>query len=120
MSEYILKPINAPELAQVLTRLREQLDEQRMERRDMETLRRRYEESLPVLRELFYTRLLDGEIRPEQIWERAARYEIELPEGAWAAALVQVDAPEAGGTAERDELLLLSVRTEHPAREKCS
>lgn len=123
VSEYILKPINAPELAQVLTRLREQLDEQRMERRDMETLRRRYEESLPVLRELFYTRLLDGEIRPEQIWERAARYEIELPEGAWAAALVQVDAPEAGGTAERDELLLLSVRAffqEHFSLAGCS
>ena len=60
VSEYIMKPINAPEMGEVLTRLREQLDKQRMERRDMETLRRRYEESLPVLRELFYTRLLDG------------------------------------------------------------
>ena len=52
VSEYILKPINAPELMEVLAKLRRQLDEQRMERRDMETLRRRYDESLPVLREL--------------------------------------------------------------------
>ena len=73
VSEYILKPINAPELSQVLTRLREQLDRQRLERRDMETLRRRYEESLPVLRELFYTRLLGGQLPPKQIQDRAAR-----------------------------------------------
>jgi two-component system response regulator YesN len=110
VSEYILKPINAPELTAVLQKLKGQLDEQRLERRDMETLRRRYEESLPVLREQFYTRWLDGRIRPDQIRDRAARYEIELPDGIWAAALIQVDCLNEGGRAERDELLLLSVR----------
>ncbi len=110
VSEYILKPINAPELAGVLEKLKGQLDEQRMARRDMETLRRRYEESLPILRELFYTRLLDGQIRPEQIQDRAARYELEIPEGIWIAALVHVDIPDDNEAAQRDELLLLSVR----------
>lgn len=65
VSEYILKPINAPELMDVLNKLKDQLDRQRLERRDMETLRRRYEESLPVLREMFYARLLDGQIRAD-------------------------------------------------------
>ena len=109
VSEYILKPINAPELRQVLEKLRDQLDRQRLERRDMETLRRRYEESLPVLRELFYTRLLSGQIRPEQVQDRAARYEIDLPQGLWTAALVHVDG--LGDEGERDELLLLSVQS---------
>ena len=109
VSEYILKPINAPELSSVLTRLRGQLDHERLERRDIEALRRRYEESLPILRELFYTRLLSGQIRPDQIQDRAARYEIELPEGLWTAALVHVDGP--GDEGERDELLLLSVQS---------
>lgn len=107
VSEYILKPINAQELRQVLEKLRDQLDRQRLERRDMETLRRRYEESLPVLRELFYTRLLSGQLRPEQVQDRAARYEIDLPPGLWTAALVHVD----GDEGERDELLLLSVQS---------
>ena len=40
VSEYILKPINAPELGQVLGKLREQLDRQRLERRDMEKIGR--------------------------------------------------------------------------------
>ena len=91
--EYILKPINAPELNEVLNRLKAQLDQQRLERRDMETLRHRYEESLPILREMFYTRLLDGRIRPDQVQDRAARYEIGLPQGTWVAALVLVYAP---------------------------
>lgn len=121
VSEYILKPINAPELIQVLEKLREQLDRQRLERRDMETLRRRYEESLPVLRELFYTRLLSGQLRPEQVQDRAARYEIDLPQGLWTAALIHVDG--AGDEGERDELLLLSVQSfleKHFSLEGCA
>ena len=121
VSEYILKPINAPELIQVLNKLREQLDRQRLERRDMETLRRRYEESLPVLRELFYTRLLSGQLRPHQVQDRAARYEIDLPQGLWTAALAHVDG--LGDEGERDELLLLSVQSfleKHFALEGCS
>ncbi|USF26840.1 HTH-type transcriptional activator RhaR [Firmicutes bacterium ASF500] len=123
VSEYILKPINAPELTAVLTKLREQLDRQRLERRDMETLRRRYEESLPVLRELFYTRLLSGQLSPEQIRDRAVRYEIDLPQGLWTAALVHADAPGDGGDAGRDELLLLSAQSfleEHFSLDGCT
>lgn len=111
VSEYIMKPINARELEEVLESLRAQLEAQRQQRRDMETLRRRYEESLPVLRELFFARMLDGRIPPDQLAERAARYELELPGGPWAAALVSMDLPASGQSAERDELLLLSVRS---------
>ena len=61
VSEYILKPINAAELSAVLRRLKDQLDRERTERQNMEFFRSQYTESLPVLQELFYTRLLDGE-----------------------------------------------------------
>lgn len=123
VSEYILKPINAPELMEVLTKLREQMDRQRLERRDMETLRHRYEESLPILRELFYTRLLSGQLPPDQVQERAARYEIELPPGHWAAALVHAGLPGEREGADRDELVLLSVQSfleEHFSLEDCA
>lgn len=109
VSEYILKPINAPELTAVLVKLRDQLDQQRMERRDMETLRRRYDESLPILRELFYTRLLDGHLPSDEIAQRAARYEITIGPGPWTVALAYPGGP-LDETAARDELLLLSVR----------
>ena len=123
VSEYILKPINAPELTQVLENLRRQLDRQQLERQDMETLRRRYEESLPILRELFYTRLLSGQLPPDQVQERAARYEIELPGGLWTAALVHADPPGEREGSARDELALLSVQsflTQHFSLEGCA
>lgn len=66
VSEYILKPINAAELSAVLRRLKDQLDRERTERQNMEFFRSQYTESLPVLQELFYTRLLDGRIPPGQ------------------------------------------------------
>lgn len=105
VSEYILKPINAHELSNVLKKLKVKLDAQRAESQDMEALRRRYEETLPTLRELFYTRLLDGRIEPGQVKYRAARYEIILDSAAWAAAVAQYD-----DSGERGELLALSVK----------
>jgi len=110
-SEYILKPIGASELRQVLADLKGQLDQQRGERRDVELLRARYEESLPILRELFYVRLLDGCIPAVQVSERVQRYEIDLPQGLWSAVLIHVDGTEQPSDApQRNELILLSVK----------
>lgn len=110
VSGYILKPINASELSEVLESLRRQMDAQRDERQNVEALRRRYEESLPVMRELFFSRLLDGWIKPDQVRERAARYDISLPNGRWTVALIQVgENGDDSGTA-KNELTLFSVR----------
>lgn len=103
VSEYILKPINAAELSAVLQKLKEQLDTERTERQNQETLRDRYEESLPVLRSLFLSRLLEG--RVDRTEELAARYDVDLSGPSLAAALVHIHAPQ-----ERRELLSLSVQ----------
>jgi two-component system response regulator YesN len=105
VSEYILKPINAAELHAVLQKLKEQLDTERAERQNMETLRRRYEESLPVLRSLFLSRLLSGQVAREQVAELAARYEVDLSGASWTVALAHVS-----GDAGRNELLPISVQ----------
>lgn len=105
ISEYILKPINASELTAVLLRLKAQLDEERTERRNMELLRRRYEESLPMLRGLFFTRLLDGRVARDRIMELAERYEVDLRGHTFAAAVVHMDKAR-----EQGELPILSVQ----------
>lgn len=102
--EYILKPINAAELSEVLEKLRHKLDEERAQQNDMERLRRRYEESLPMLRELFFTQLLDGRILAGEVVERAARYDLES-DGLWLAAVLRIDCAK-----EESELLPLSVQ----------
>ena len=88
--EYILKPINAQELSGVLEKIRDQLDKQLEERRNVAVWQERYEESLPLLREIFYSRLLGGKIPTEQIYERAAEYGLSFPDGVWAVAIASV------------------------------
>jgi len=105
VSEYILKPINAAELSAVLQRLREQLDAERAQRQNMDALRRRHEESLPLLRSMFFTHLLDGRIPAAEVPRRAARYEIAFTGSAWAAGLCHFD----GNADDRRELLYLSL-----------
>ena len=102
--EYILKPINADELSAVLRRLKNQLDRERAERRNVELLRSRYTENLPVLRELFYANLLDGHIEPGTERERAARLDIDLQGEEWAVGLAYI------GSDRRDALSTLSVQ----------
>ena len=102
--EYILKPINADELSAVLRRLKDQLDRERAERRNVELLRSRYTENLPVLRELFYANLLDGHIEPGTERERAARLDIDLQGEEWAVGLAYI------GSDRRDALSTLSVQ----------
>ena len=102
--EYILKPINADELSAVLRRLKDQLDRERAERRNVELLRSRYMENLPVLRELFYANLLDGRIEPGTERERAARLDIDLQGEEWAVGLAYI------GSDRRDALSTLSIQ----------
>lgn len=105
ISQYILKPINAPELSDILRKLKAQLDEERAEQQNIETIRGRYEESLPVLRELFLTRLLDGRVVPERMEGQAQRYDIDLSPKAWQVALVHLDS-----IPDQRELVTLSVQ----------
>lgn len=102
--EYILKPINADELSDVLRRLKEQLDRERAERRNVELLRSRYTENLPILRELFYANLLDGRIEPGTERERAAHLDIDLQGEEWAVGLAYI------GSDRRDALSTLSIQ----------
>ena len=102
--EYILKPINADELSAVLRRLKDQLDRERAERRNVELIGSRYMDNLPVLRELFYANLLDGHIEPGTERERAARLDIDLQGEEWAVGLAYI------GSDRRDALSTLSIQ----------
>lgn len=103
--EYILKPLTAVELTGVLQRLKQNMDTQRAQRQNIEKLRCSYEETLPVLRGLFYAQLLNGQLKKGQIEEKALRYEIQLSGKQWATARVHVN--NMGD--DPDELVLLSL-----------
>ena len=78
VEEYILKPINAAELTQVFTRLKETLDQDRAEKRSVEKLQKYYLESLPLLQTNFYSSLIEGRISEEDLPRYLTDYQIGL------------------------------------------
>ena len=58
--EYILKPVDAEELKNIFIRIRERLDEQIKQRRNVEQLSKYYEESRPIMKEQLIIGLLEG------------------------------------------------------------
>ena len=58
--EYILKPVDADELRNIFVRIRQRLDEQIEQRRNVEQLSKYYEESRPMMKEQLIIGLLEG------------------------------------------------------------
>ena len=76
VDEYILKPLNCAELTKVFERLRQKLDGEIQEKRNVETLQKYYTDSLPLLRTNFYTTLIEGRLTKAQIEEYMKDYQI--------------------------------------------
>lgn len=91
VAEYVLKPINSSELSETLKRLKQQLDREFEEKRNVETLRKYYNESLPVLREQFLVGLMEGRIPEERIPAQAKIFNISLKTPHAVVALVRAD-----------------------------
>ena len=110
--EYILKPINSSELTETLKKLKEQMDLEFAEKRDVETLRRNYRESLPVLREQFLAGLMEGREPKERMRAEADRYGINASAGQRAVALVRAEALPGAVTAlgGQEELAPVSLK----------
>lgn len=107
--EYILKPINASELREVFTRIKENLDRELDERRNIDKLQEYYLQSLPVLQENFYTLLLDGRIPEADIFKYANNYRIELKGPYYVVTVLHISTTQQPGEAMPMDALLLSV-----------
>ena len=114
VTEYILKPVNVEELTQILNRVKANLDEEIEQRRNLDRLRERYQNSLPILRELFLNDLVRGNIPPDQAESRLREYGVDiLGARKWLTAVVNVEAQEqtAGQVLSlHQELIPISVR----------
>ncbi|GAA0084383.1 response regulator [Clostridium sp. CTA-7] len=89
--EYVLKPINSLELIEVLKRLKEKLDKEYDEKRNIEVLRNHYLESIPVIREQFLIGALEGRISKNQWKEEEEKLGLDFIDKYLSVALVSVD-----------------------------
>ena len=114
VTEYILKPVNVEELTGILNRVRESLDEEIKQRRDVDQLRVSYRSSLPILRELFLNDMVRGTVDAQQIEEKLREYEVDiLDAGKWLAALIRVEPEEQAEErvlSKHQELIPISVK----------
>ena len=78
VEEYILKPLNCLELTNVFTQLKIKLDQEISEKRNVQTLQKYYMESLPLLQANFYSTLIEGRIREEEVEKFLTDYQISF------------------------------------------
>lgn len=87
VEEYILKPVNSIELTNVFTQLKIKLDQEISEKRSAQVLQQYYLESLPLLQANFYTTLIEGRIREDELPKYLSDYQISF-EGPFFCCLV--------------------------------
>ena len=90
VEEYILKPIDAGNLKEVFGRIREKIDREMDEKRNVDKLRKYYMESLPILQENFYTSLIDGRIPEGKVDKYLSNYQIGLTGPYYVVSILHV------------------------------
>ncbi|MDE7016446.1 MAG: response regulator [Lachnospiraceae bacterium] len=114
VTEYILKPVNGEELAVILKRIRDSLDEEIEQRRDIDALRESYLGSLPILRELFLNNLVSRTTDVTAVVPKLRDYGIDILDARkWLAAVIHVERVECVETqalSMHQELIPISVR----------
>lgn len=87
VEEYILKPVNSVELANVFEQLKIKLDQEINDKQNVEILQKYYMDSLPLLQTNFYSTLIEGRIQEEELEKYLADYQISF-EGPYFCCLV--------------------------------
>ncbi len=114
VEEYILKPVNSVELTNVFRQLKIKLDQEISEKRNVEILKKYYMESLPLLQSNFYTMLLEGQVRVEEVPRYLSDYQLSFDGPFFCCLVVHTSASQ---IPENMNSLLLSTSVQKQAEE---
>lgn len=114
VEEYILKPVSRVELTNVFTQLKIKLDQEISEKRNVEILQKYYLESLPLLQANFYTTLIEGKIREEEIPKYLSDYQISFHGPCFCCLVIHTSSSQAPKDVNP---LLLSTSVQKQAKE---
>lgn len=108
--EYILKPIDAEELGDTLTKIKETLDKEYEAKRNLETLREHYIDSIPVIREQTMVALVEGRVTQEQLEKKSGIAQLDLDAWGYTVGLLELEPNQRPRTREmfpnHDEMLI--------------
>lgn len=91
ITEYILKPISSTELIEVLLKVKEKIDEEFAQKKDIEKLKEHYNKSLPILQEKFFSSLITNGFSNEEIKEKSYNYSLNIDGKGFATAVLSID-----------------------------
>lgn len=89
--EYVLKPVTAFELSEILTKVKTSFDEERRKNNNIKRIRGAYVSNLPVLKGRFLNNLIQGTPFTEEIQDKLEELGINLQGKYFAATLVEGD-----------------------------
>ena len=103
--DFLLKPITAEELTEMLRELRTQIDAERDRRQKLERLQEQLHAALPVYRERFLNRLVEaaGTVPVVDLEGTLALLELELPGPQYVIMVCDLDPPQATGRDNRSD-----------------
>lgn len=114
VEEYVLKPVNSMELTNVFRQLKSKLDQEISEKRNMEILKKYYMESLPLLQANFYSMLMEGRVREDEIPGYLSDYQLSFEGPFFCCLVVHTSASQ---VPEDMNILLLSTSVQKQAEE---
>lgn len=88
---YVLKPISAKSLIQILEEVKVKLDEEIINKRNSERLKDYYNKSYPLLRDKFLEDFVKGEYIEDEVEEWLLYYNIPLKGDFYLVAVIQID-----------------------------
>lgn len=117
VEEYILKPVNSIELTQVFTQMKKKLDQEISEKRNTQILQKYYMDSLPFLQSTFYSALIEGKVKEEEIPKYLSYYQISLSGPCYCCLVIHTSSSQ---MSENMNPMLLTTSVNKQAEERLS
>jgi two-component system response regulator YesN len=103
VTEYLLKPVTAQDLHQVLKRIAVLIDRERREQEQLKKLKSQVEENRAALRERFLMNLAMGAVSSAEAIERGQLLGLDLVAGCYLVLVVRIDLRRTAGSFDYHE-----------------
>lgn len=107
--EYILKPISSEDIIRLLINVKEKLDKEFQEKKDMKFFEELYHKSLPILREKFLSSIIRGNIDIDEIMEKEKNYNISLQGEIFLISVIAIDYKQEDIEIKDKEIIIFKV-----------
>lgn len=104
IDEYVLKPFSSAELSAVLSKVKNQIDEERAAKENVQLLTEHYRKNLPVLQSLFLSSLVSRRLPKAEIREKCRHYELDLEGEGYMVSVLRIDPYAAGSGREPEDV----------------